>query len=164
MRPRRDPVGLKSPPTGCLGAGAAAEGDAVLDRWIESVRSWAGNREDVIGVLLVGSYARGVPTPSSDIDFVVLVSEVGPYLLDHGWARTFGVVTREEYEDWGQVRSLRVWYEGGVEIEWGLTTLAWVGDPLDPGTRRVLRDGYRIIFDRDGVLSSRLASFDHKDV
>ena len=147
-----------------MGSRTAGEGDVVLDSWIEAVRSWAGNREDVIGVLLVGSYARGVPTPSSDLDFVVLVSDIRPYLSDHEWARAFGMVIRDEHENWGQVQSLRVWYEDGAEVEWGLTTLAWIADPLDPGTRKVLGDGYRIIFDRDGVLSSHLAPFDHRDV
>lgn len=147
-----------------MGSLAAVEGDVVLDWWIEAVRSWAGNRQDVIGVLLVGSYARGLPTPSSDLDLVVLVRDIRPYLSDREWARAFGMVTREEHKDWGQVQSVRVWYEGGAEVEWGLTTLAWIADPLDPGTRKVLGDGYRIIFDRDGVLSSHLASFDHKDV
>jgi predicted nucleotidyltransferase len=127
------------------------------EEWIKGVRTWADNRPDVMGVLLVGSHTRGSATPASDIDFVLLVTDTRPYLSDRTWARAFGEVEREELEDWGRVQCLRIWYGSGAEVEWGLATVEWIGVPLDSGTKHVLLGGYRIIYDRDGVLESRLA-------
>jgi predicted nucleotidyltransferase len=130
----------------------------MLDGWIKGVRTWADSRPDVMGVLLVGSHARRAATPASDIDFVLLVADIQPYLSDRRWARAFGEVEREELEDWGRMQCLRIWYGSGAEVEWGLATIEWIGVPLDPGTQHVLLGGYRVIYDRDGVLESRLAS------
>jgi hypothetical protein len=135
----------------------------LLDKWIAKVRTWASERPGVIGILLVGSHARGSATPASDIDFVLLVTDTRPYLSDRAWARAFGEVEREELEDWGRVQCLRIWYVSGAEVEWGLATIEWIGVPLDAGTQHVLLGGYRIIYDREGVLESRLASLNLAD-
>ena len=42
----------------------------------------------------------------------------------------------------------------GVEIEVGLTAPSWADtDPLDSGTARVVREGFSIVFDPDGLLA-----------
>jgi len=47
---------------------------------------------------------------------------------------------------------MRVWYSGGLEVEFGLCAEEWAALPPDPGTRRVLEDGFRILSDREGLL------------
>ncbi|MFJ6663069.1 nucleotidyltransferase domain-containing protein [Streptomyces sp. NPDC091383] len=42
----------------------------------------AGTREDVVGLLLVGSCARGAERPDSDVDVVLLTAGPAPYLTD----------------------------------------------------------------------------------
>ncbi|MGA2112964.1 MAG: nucleotidyltransferase domain-containing protein [Anaerolineales bacterium] len=119
---------------------------------IRQVTRWAQAEPDLLGVLLVGSYARGTATPSSDLDLVLVVDDPTRYLIETSWANGFGRVKDQGMEDWGLVKSLRVRYVHGVEVEFGLTTRQWLDAPLDAGTRKVLEDGYRILYDRDGSL------------
>jgi hypothetical protein len=90
------------------------------------------------------------------VDLVILSSAPERYLHDAGWARAFGEPIRHEIEDWGIVRSLRVWYAGGPEVEFGFTDRSWGADPADEGTAQVIRSGLRIVYEVEGLLSSRL--------
>ncbi|MEU9671251.1 nucleotidyltransferase domain-containing protein [Streptomyces bobili] len=49
---------------------------------VERVTGWAAGREDIGGVLLVGSWARGAARAHSDVDLVVLTTEPGRYAGD----------------------------------------------------------------------------------
>ncbi len=43
----------------------------------------------------------------------------------------------------------------GLEIEFGIGSPTWAAtDPLDPGTKRVIRDGLHILYDPDGLLTA----------
>jgi hypothetical protein len=55
-------------------------------------------------------------------------------------------------EDWGLVTSLRVYYEGGPEVEYGLTSSEWASEPVDEGTSQVFSDGMQILLDKAGLL------------
>ncbi len=126
---------------------------------IEAVRLWAVDREDIHGLLLVGSHARGEARPDSDIDFVLLCESPAQYLDLKHWVAEFGFVESVKREDWGRVQSLRVHYRGAPEVEFGITDMdCWLEQPLDPGTVAVLRSGYRIVLDPVGELASRLDS------
>jgi hypothetical protein len=84
---------------------------------------------------------------------VILTSRADRYIDTISFAEQFGNVAKWKKENWGCVTSLRVWYRDGLEVEFGFTLLDWAARPLDPGTRRVLSDRARIIFDREGSLS-----------
>jgi predicted nucleotidyltransferase len=113
---------------------------------------WAAGEAAVVGVALVGSYARGEARPDSDVDVMILAHTPQPFLQDAGWAERFGKVASQETEDWGRVTSLRVFYTGGLEVEFGFTTPDWADVPVDAGTRRVVSDGMRVLYDPEGVL------------
>jgi protein-S-isoprenylcysteine O-methyltransferase Ste14/predicted nucleotidyltransferase len=119
---------------------------------IEAVRGWAARRRDIRALLLVGSHARGDARPDSDIDFVLLCHDPASCLRRTNWIAAFGDVARFAVEDWGKVRSLRVFYRDGTEVEFGIAGLEWAALPPDPGTREVLREGGSILLDRDGLL------------
>lgn len=71
-----------------------------------------------------------------------------------GWLNAFplGPIIRQEDGDWGLLKSRRVFYSNGFEVEFGITSVAWVvTDPVDEGTARVVRDGMRILYDPSGV-------------
>jgi predicted nucleotidyltransferase len=124
----------------------------MIERFLSAVTTWAASQPDIDAVALVGSHARGAAKPSSDVDLVILTSCPKRYLEDTNWVSTFGKVSDQVIEDWGMVTSLRVWYEYGEEVEFGITTPAWVASPLDEGTRKTISDGIRILFDRhDGL-------------
>ncbi len=118
---------------------------AFLDR----VRLWAVSRPDIAIVLLVGSWARGQAGPESDVDLVILADAPQRLLGDRDWLGALGEVRTIREEDWGRVRSLRVVYRSGPEVEYGIAGPDWLAQPLDVGTQRVLMDGARIIYQRD---------------
>lgn len=69
------------------------------------------------------------------------------------WIQRFGQVQQQQIEDYGLLTSIRVWYADGREVEYGLTDEKWAAWPLDEGTRRVISDGMRILFERAPLLS-----------
>ncbi|MBD3160817.1 MAG: hypothetical protein GF346_01585 [Candidatus Eisenbacteria bacterium] len=123
---------------------------------MEDVRRWAEGRTDIRALALVGSHARGTARPDSDIDLVVLSTEPVRYLGRTEWVSLFGEVARISLEDWGEVRSVRVVYQNGTEVEFGIADPAWAAVPLDRGTADVLGDGCRILLYRDGSLRRAL--------
>ncbi len=127
------------------------------------ITQWTSTREDIAGLLLVGSYARGAATDESDVDFVLLTHQSDPYLDYNGWLSAFGHPVKIEPEDWGMVQSRRVFYDNGLEVEFGITIPAWAAvDPVDAGTRRVIADGAQILADREGRLAVLLRAVNTK--
>ena len=130
---------------------------------VDRVATWAAEQADVRAVALVGSHARADATPDSDIDLVLVVEDVDVWLSDQSWLTEFGEVLRVRHEDWGLVQSLRVTYRNGSEVEFGLTTVAWVTAPLDEGTATVIRDGLSAVSDPEGLLGqARQAAKPHR--
>ena len=128
-----------------------------LEAFLAQVARWAATRGDVVAVTLVGSHARGTAREDSDVDLVILCQDPRPYLEDTGWVEQFGVAPAPEREDYGVVQSLRTTYADGLEVEFGMTGAAWAStEPLDTGTREVVSDGCRIVFDSHGVLAALL--------
>src|SRR5205807_4452988 len=128
-----------------------------IDRFLIDLRQWAEQQEEIAGVLLVGSHARGQAREDSDVDVVLLTLKPERYLGDRSWVAQFGSAARLEEEDWGRVVSLRVWYARGLEVEFSWTDPDWASLPPDPGTQRVVSDGAQVVFDREGMLTELLA-------
>lgn len=124
----------------------------VISTFFSHLKTWAEQQPDITGVLLVGSYARGMARPDSDVDLVILTTQPQRYLDFISFAEQFGVIEKSQKEDWGKVTSIRVWYRDGLEVEFGITLPDWAEQPLDAGTRQVIADGMQIVFDRDGSL------------
>jgi len=133
-----------------------------MDReWISSfltqVSDWAARQPDILALALVGSHARGAATETSDVDLVILAQDPSRYLEDQGWLEKFGLAQSVQLEPYGKLTSIRVWYADGLEVEYGLTGEEWAADPLDPGSRRVMEGGMRVLFERGDLLSRHLA-------
>jgi hypothetical protein len=101
-------------------------------------------------VYLVGSYARGSARRDSDIDLVILTENPRAYLRDTGWVRQFGEAVQQQVEDWGRLKSLRVWYQDGPEVEFGLSAPDWMAEPMDEGTAQVIAGGMQVIYRKEG--------------
>ena len=127
-----------------------------VGRFLEAITSWAASQADLQGLALVGSYARNTPKPTSDVDLVLVVNEPNRYLQDIDWISAFGEIERHQIERYGLVTSVRVWYRDGLEVEFGLAGPEWAAIPLDEGTRQVIEDGMRVLFERGGILSRHL--------
>ena len=128
-----------------------------LDDFLSRVKDWAPRQTDLCGVLLVGSYARGAARRDSDVDLMLLTSAPERYLDSTSFAEHFGAVNKWEKEDWGRVTSLRVWYQNGLEVEYGIARPDWASLPVDPGTQQVLSNGMQIIFDPESILSKLIS-------
>lgn len=127
-----------------------------VDQFLSQFAAWASSQADIAGVALVGSYARGTAKETSDVDLVVLARQPEQYLQSTDWVHQFGQVQRYQTEDYGRVISLRVWYADGLEVEYGLTDESWAAVPLDEGSRRVLSDGMRVLFECSPIFSRHL--------
>jgi len=129
-----------------------------VEAFLSDLATWAASQPDIEAVALVGSYARNAATDSSDIDLVILARDPERYLRDLDWIRNFGEVARQQIEAYGVLTSIRVWYVDGSEIEYGITNQHWADMPLDQGTRRVISDGLRVLFERSPLLSGLQSS------
>jgi hypothetical protein len=126
---------------------------SALQPLLDHVVSWAQSVPDVRAIALVGSWARGEERADSDIDLIVLVRSPDVLVADTSWTSCVGTPTRVGVEDWGTIRSVRVRYADGREVEFGIGSMAWAEtSPVDAGTRRVVRDGFVTLYDPERLL------------
>ena len=59
----------------------------------------------------------------------------------------------EKTELYGKCTSLRVWYDEGIEVEFGFVDESWAALPADEGTRGVVSNGMKVMFERKPLLS-----------
>lgn len=131
-----------------------------LATFLNDLSAWAEARSDVLGLALVGSHARGAGRPDSDVDLVMLCVKPIALANRNDWVARFGKVREVVSEKYGVVRALRVFYEDGLEVEFGLGPSEWTHVPLDAGTQRVISDGMRILYDQIGLLrDAELAAY-----
>ncbi len=123
------------------------------NKFITEFTKWAEGQREILGILLVGSYAKNTARPDSDIDLVIITGQPEVYLEDDKWIKGFWEVKEIIKEDYKMIQGRRVFYGNGLEVEFGITTPEWAeANPVDPGTERIVKDGAKIILDRDGVL------------
>ena len=124
---------------------------------LETVTDWAKAKHDIRGLALVGSHARNAAGPHSDIDLVLLADNPNSF-RDGAWLKTIqwsgGVrPTKWSDEEYGVVWCRRIWFEPEGEVEFAFAPLSWADlSPIDEGTRRVVSDGCRVLYDPDGLL------------
>ena len=125
-----------------------------MDLLAAAVADWAREREDVRGVLVVGSQAR-TETPAdrwSDLDAVLFVDEPGRLVGDESWVEEFGspVLTFLESTAIGERVERRVLYAHGEDVDFPLVAAAKWRDLL-PTVTVVLGRGYRVLYDELGI-------------
>ena len=126
--------------------------------FLDKVTSWVSTQTDIIALILVGSCATGTDTSSSDIDLVLITRNPQAYIRSSAWVQVFGCIERKQTEHYGKLTSLRVFYSNGPEIEFGITDKSWIALPLDEGTLGVIRDGSRVLCERDASISEIINS------
>ena len=127
-----------------------------VNQFLEDVTRWASRQPDIHALALVGSHARNAARQTSDIDLVLIATRPCEYLDDRGWLEQFGTVVSLQVEFYGLLTSIRAWYADGREVEYGVTDERWAAVPLDAGSRRVMADGMRVLFERGAILSRHL--------
>jgi predicted nucleotidyltransferase len=112
----------------------------------------------VVGIAVVGSWARTAGRADSDVDLVVLANEPSRLLDDRSWLTIFGSETVLVGErDFGLLQERRLRRPDGLEVEVGVAGPAWAALPPDPGTAQVVRDGMYVIFDPEDLFAELIS-------
>ena len=118
---------------------------AYLDRALAPIIGWAESRSDVLGLALVGSWARDAARPDSDIDLVFLVSDPQSFrevawLAEIPWFS--GRVPEWHDANYGKAWSRHLRTEPYCEVECTFCHPSWAAtNPIDPGTADVMSQG-----------------------
>lgn len=130
-----------------------------LDKLLDLIKVFAESNERIIAVGLCGSYARGNARADSDIDLSILVNDKLKF-KSSTWIETFDFDKINErldfFEDkeYGRVWSRHVFLKSKVEIEFSFANISWADtENLDEGTRKVVSDGFKIIYDPQLILT-----------
>ena len=111
----------------------------------------------MVAVGLAGSGARGEARPDSDVDLTVLTTDMDAYLKKEAWIGELGGLRIVKTQAWGPMTERRFVLPSGLEVDAGIAPPSWAAtDPVDGGTRSVVRNGFRVLYDPGKVLA-RLA-------
>jgi hypothetical protein len=126
----------------------------------ETVGRFVVQARDLRGLAVVGSWARGTPTPTSDLDLLVLATCPDRYtgrgacwlaVLDLT-AAGFTLVKHEQRR-YGVVTSHFLSLEPEAALELTIAHPDWAcSDQIDDGTAAVVRGGFKIVVDKEGAL------------
>ena len=121
---------------------------------LSTITRWAAQRDDVLAVGLVGSWARNAAREDSDVDLVILTETPAAYRA-HEWHASIELeIQTWEDAEYGPLWSRHMKLTGSLEVEFGFTTRTWASiEPLDAGTRRVIGDGCHVLFDPERILN-----------
>lgn len=124
------------------------------DILIDNFKKWSVHENLIKGVAIVGSYARGDFHKQSDIDLVIISNEKKNTIKQILSNFKFGSILNFKLEQWGILTALRVCYENGIEVEYGIVNTEWVNEPLDNGTLNVVTDGFRVLLDKENIFTN----------
>ncbi|HEV3238478.1 MAG TPA: nucleotidyltransferase domain-containing protein, partial [Gemmataceae bacterium] len=128
---------------------------------VSAVADWSIDHEDIRAMALVGSWARGNPHQGSDIDLLLLSDRADEYRRSQKWLTEIDFdgagyrVLSSEDANYNVVwsRHIALLPAGKVEITFAQCSWARI-DPVDDGTRSVVKEAFQIIFDKDGILAN----------
>lgn len=130
-----------------------------VEEALRRVVVWAERRADVRALALVGSWAYGVPRADSDVDLVLLSTEPSRYVERDDWLDDVGAARLVRRLSWGLVTENRYALPSGLEVELGVAAPSWASvEPVDTGTRQVVTDGIRVLYDPDEMLAELVAA------
>lgn len=121
--------------------------------FIEDFMRWATKRKDIRATALVGSYAREELEKDSDIDLIIITETPQRYITNTEWTRVFGRPITKRVEKYDMLTSLRIWYENGLEIEYGFATREWIQNVNKNDLKQITNDGLRVLFEKEKLLS-----------
>ncbi len=126
----------------------------MIDIFLKDIKKWAKKEELIESIIVVGSYARGTYKVTSDIDLIIITSDKEKMLKNQTFVDLFGEIKKSQIEYYGACTSIRVWYKDGKEVEFGIVSTSWIEKPLDKGTIKVLRDGFKVVIDKKGYFKN----------
>ena len=91
-----------------------------MNEWLERLGAFALGDDRIEAVIVVGSYARGTNREDSDLDVVMITTDKAAMVEHPDFTERFGTIARMQTEYYGACTSVRVWYEMGLEVEFGV--------------------------------------------
>ncbi len=89
----------------------------------------------------------------------MLTENPGAYVMDEGWITELGGGVIVRTKPWGAITERRIALPSGLEVDVGIGRPSWAAaTPVDPGTRRVVCDGMRVVHDPDGLLRALIGA------
>ena len=119
-----------------------------LEKFIKDIKEWAEKDVHIKSIIIVGSYARGTNTETSDIDLCIITTNKAEMVEKQDFVKIFGEFEKKQTEYYGACTSIHVWYKDGPEVEFGIVEPSWMSIPLGDGTHKVLSDGYKVVIDK----------------
>ena len=126
-----------------------------VDLILAALGDWTRLRSDLSAAALVGSWARGEASPGSDLDALILTADRDRFQSSTAWVeeidwhRAQSKVVGWQDRRYGLVWSRHLRLDPAGEVEMTFALPSWADrDPIDPGTRRVVRDGLKVLSDR----------------
>jgi uncharacterized protein len=131
-----------------------------VEAFVGAAAAWAAERDDLVAAAIVGSWARNEAREDSDVDLVLLTKRPSAYTDCEAWIHGLAPGARlVATGDWGAIIERRLRLPSGLEVEVGVGRPSWADTaPVDVGTRTVVRDGLRPLFDPYGVLAALVAA------
>lgn len=126
-----------------------------------AAKQWTSSCPDIVAAAIVGSWARGDAREDSDIDLVLLTEHPDAYVKGEDWIEDLSPGARLiRTADWGPIIERRLLLRSSsLEVEVGVGRPSWAAAlPVDPGTRKVVRGGFRPLFDPQGLLAALAAA------
>lgn len=132
---------------------------------VNAVTAWAIERDDIRAMALAGSWARDASRQDSDVDVVILTDRAADYRRRRTWLTEIDFagagyrIQSSASAVYGVVWSRHIRLLPTAEVELTFAHCSWARtDPIDRGTRRVVSDALRIVFDKDGRLAKLVAA------
>lgn len=137
-----------------------------LDPILELMVEFAQSRNDILALALCGSWARGEAGLESDIDLSIIVKDKlkfksTEWIEELLFSKIQESVKSFRDEVYGVTWSRHVLLKSGIEIEFGFANTSWAdSDNLDDGTKKVVSDGYKILYDPQQILKNLIEKVD----
>ena len=132
------------------------------DELIERLVFWSESRDDVRGLILVGSRARVDPPADewSDVDVAIMTNDPGHYLESGDWLDALGPVdiTFVEGTAFGGYFERRLVFVGGLDVDVIVVTPEVLDAGLAlPELSELRTRGFRVLLDKDGAIGAGMA-------
>lgn len=125
-----------------------------IDFLLNEFSKWSKKQNEIMGVAIVGSFARGDFYADSDVDLVIITTDK-MNTIDTIYSQFhYDEMIHHSIEEWGILTSLRIFYKNELEIEYGVVSNQWIEEPLDEGTKEVVENGFKILVDKENIFSS----------
>jgi hypothetical protein len=132
---------------------------AETDRLIAVIQWLVTGRDDLRGMAVCGSWARGNPRPDSDLDVLIVAQNPDSLRRDQKWIRELNFsdvgfcYLGHKTARYGVVWSAHIELEPEAKLELTFAKESWASvHPIAQGTRDVVTDAFNVLIDKDGAL------------